>query len=338
MRTTFLFYAKPAEKTRGKCGKFALPRSVEKKPLAISEGICNEAGIVRAEIAYQALKAKDQTKVENYAQLEEARSAYDQLQADAVISAINSIGTITKRSETAIEDAYNQYNALSDSQKEKVSNYSQLEEAQSELIHLYTEPVENKIAPLESLDLKDGEAVEKAEKQINAARLAYQGLNQKYQPHVQNKDVLLSAVAALSERKVSSLISLIDDNLTDVTLESKDTLAQAEKQYKALTEEEQNRVTNAEKLSAAREKYDTLYSEYKVTTLTAFIDERLADITLESQNDIQEAEKQYKKLTEDEKKRVTNADRITEASSEFDELKKAEDERALQEAMRNITV
>jgi len=92
-----------------------------------------------ARAAYNPLTDAQKTEVTNYATLTAAEAAYntlvaDHAAADAVIDKINAIGSpITATSQTAIEDARAAYNALTDTQKGYVTNYSELTDAEAAL-------------------------------------------------------------------------------------------------------------------------------------------------------------------------------------------------------------
>ena len=89
--------------------------------------------------AYDALTGDQQALVGNYSTLTDAEAAYntlvtDHAAADAVIDKINAIiPPITAASQTAIEEARAAYNALTDTQKGYVTNYSELTDAESAL-------------------------------------------------------------------------------------------------------------------------------------------------------------------------------------------------------------
>ncbi len=89
--------------------------------------------------AYNALTGDQQVLVGNYATLTAAEAAYntlvtDHAAADAVIDKINAIiPPITAADQTAIEDARAAYNALTDTQKGYVTNYSELTDAEAAL-------------------------------------------------------------------------------------------------------------------------------------------------------------------------------------------------------------
>ena len=95
--------------------------------------------IANVRTAYDALTAAQKDLVGNYSTLTDAEAAYntlvtDHAAADAVIDKINAIGSpITAADQTAIEEARAAYNALTDTQKGYVTNYSELTDAESAL-------------------------------------------------------------------------------------------------------------------------------------------------------------------------------------------------------------
>ena len=95
--------------------------------------------IANVRTAYDALTGDQQVLVGNYATLTAAEAAYntlvtDHAAADAVIDKINAIiPPITAADQTAIEDARAAYNALTDTQKGYVTNYSELTDAEAAL-------------------------------------------------------------------------------------------------------------------------------------------------------------------------------------------------------------
>ena len=100
----------------------------------------SEAAITAAEEAYEKLPAEEKTMIAAAAEkLAECRAAYEsavaeQMAAHAaeVTNAIDAIGEVTIDSKTAIEQARNLYNALTDEEKNLVSNYTILETAEAD--------------------------------------------------------------------------------------------------------------------------------------------------------------------------------------------------------------
>ena len=121
----------------------------------------------------------------------------------AVIDKISAIGDVTLESEDAIKEARTAYDALTDAQKELVSNKDVLEKAESTLKELQdakaadvkaAEEVTNKIDAIGDVTLESEDA-------IKEARTAYDALTDAQKELVSNKDVLEKAETTLKELK-----------------------------------------------------------------------------------------------------------------------------------------
>ncbi len=121
----------------------------------------------------------------------------------AVIDKISAIGDVTLESEDVIKEARTAYDALTDAQKELVSNKDVLEKAESTLKELQdakaadvkaAEEVTNKIDAIGDVTLESEDA-------IKEARTAYDALTDAQKELVSNKDVLEKAESTLKELK-----------------------------------------------------------------------------------------------------------------------------------------
>ncbi len=233
---------------------------------AIGEVTADSADkIAAANEAYGKLTEAEKEKVTNYPVLEAAVKAYEQLLGDiaAVELAINSIGEVTADSEAAIKNARSMYDALSETEKSKVSNYSKLTEAEAAYagITAAIDAVEKKISAIGTVDRNSGE-------KIAAARKAYDALPASSKKHVENHHVLEAAEARFSQfEKADKVISLINA-IGTVTAQSGTKITAARNAYNALSEEEKKLVTNYNVLQAAETKYTALKSTTSTSTAT----------------------------------------------------------------------
>ena len=164
----------------------------------------SESKIKQARTAYNKLTDKQKTLVTNYDVLEKAEKDLADLKAaDQVSKNITNIGTVTLESEDAIKEARTAYDALTDAQKELVSNKDVLEKAESTLKELQdakaadvkaAEEVTNKISAIGDVTLESEDA-------IKEARTAYDALTDAQKELVSNKDVLEKAETTLKELK-----------------------------------------------------------------------------------------------------------------------------------------
>lgn len=251
---------------------------------------------------------------------------------EAVVEKIAAIGTVTADSEAAITEARTAYDALTQAQQAKVSNYQTLVDAEAALQAIKEnaakiQAVEEKIAAI-------GEVVLTADSKakIDAARTAYDALDASLQASVSNYSVLTAAEARYAElqaaagdaaaaKVVKDLISAIGE----VTLESKEAIEAAEAAYAGLTAAQQALVDNYSVLTAAREAYDALVKEDEANRAAAkaVVDQidAIGTVTLESEAAITAARTAYEALTETQKAFVTNLTVLTKAEETLAALK-----------------
>ena len=156
----------------------------------------SESKIKQARTAYNKLTDKQKTLVTNYDVLEKAEKDLADLKAaDQVSKNITNIGTVTLESEDVIKEARTAYDALTDAQKELVSNKDVLEKAEKDLADLKAaDQVSKNITNIGTVTLESEDA-------IKEARTAYDALTDAQKELVSNKDVLEKAETTLKELK-----------------------------------------------------------------------------------------------------------------------------------------
>lgn len=107
--------------------------------------IDSENKIKAARSAFDKAGSSVQELVTNKDKLVEAENTFYGLKADNVISLINSIGTVNENSESKIKEAETAYNSLPTEAKNKVTNYSTLTAARSELTSIKKQAVKDKM-------------------------------------------------------------------------------------------------------------------------------------------------------------------------------------------------
>lgn len=128
------------------CGKSEASTACEKLVQAIGEvTLESEQAIIAAEEAYNALSEEQKGEISDCKQaIEAARTTYDGLVAevesqrkvDAVIKAIDNLGNITLDSKSKVAEAKKAYSALSADEKQKVTNYNTLTDADTKISSL----------------------------------------------------------------------------------------------------------------------------------------------------------------------------------------------------------
>ena len=201
-------YSKLTEAEAAYAGISAAIEDVEKKISAIGTVDRNSGEkIIAARKAYDALPASSKRYVRNYPVLEAAESSLSRL--EKVIALIGAIGEVTADSEAAIKNARSMYDALSESEKSKVSNYSRLTEAEAAYAGIMAEieSVEKKISAIGTVDKNSGE-------KIAAARKAYDALPASSKKHVDNYAVLQAAETKYTALKSTTSTSTATKTVT----------------------------------------------------------------------------------------------------------------------------
>ncbi|MCI5525718.1 MAG: hypothetical protein MR381_06480 [Dorea sp.] len=294
--------------------------------------LSSSSTIKAARSAYNALTADQKKQVTNYDVLQKAESELSDLQkADAVVTKIKNIGTVTLKSESKIKQARTAYNKLTDKQKTLVTNYDVLEKAEKDLADLKAaDQVSKNITNIGTVTLESEDA-------IKEARTAYDALTDAQKELVSNKDVLEKAESTLKElqdakaadvkaaEEVTNKISAIGD----VTLESEDAIKEARTAYDALTDAQKELVSNKDVLEKAestlKELQDAKAADVKAAEEVTNKISAIGDITLESEDAIKEARTAYDALTDAQKELVSNKDVLEKAETTLKELKDAKD-------------
>jgi len=125
--------------------------------------------------------------------------------------------------------------------------------------------------------------------------------------------------------KVKPIIERIEALNGNVTLESGPFIEQAEAEYNALSEKDKSKVTNYAVLVSARAQCDELLS--KSTNVVNQIDElpELSAIKAEDRDNILDVLEAYEALTDKEKEKVTNADKLNISVETVNEIAANED-------------
>ena len=211
--------------------------------------------ISRARLAYDSLTELQKTLVARLQELEGAESAYNQLKASQVITAIAAIGSVTADKKEAIFTARDLYDSLTEAQKALVTDYATLQTAITTYQNLVVaQPVMDQINALGSVNdvtLDSGNA-------ILAAIQAYNGLTGDQQALVTNYD-LLEALADVydSLERIQDVTDRIN-GIGVVSTASGSQIAEARAAYDSLTAKEQKQVENLSVLEHAEEAYAAL--------------------------------------------------------------------------------
>lgn len=312
--------------------------------------------IAIAKKAYASLTADQKALVTNYDVLEAAIARYDELKqeacdqaaADDVIGRISAIGTVIYSDSSAlkISKARAAYNALTDTQKALVTNYTVLTAAESKYAEL--QAAANQTAA-------DKAAVENAVQKINAigkveytsdckvkideARNTYNALTATQKALVTNYAVLTEAEAKYAElkavNKATDAINAI--GTVGFTTECKAKIDAARNAYDALTDLQKAQINNYKTLTSA----EAEYAELKAAADLAAADQAAADAVIAkigaigtvdntdaSKAKIDVARNAYNALSYKQKSLVTNFNLLTAAETKYAQMKKSVEDKA----------
>ena len=159
--------------------------------------------------AYNALTAEQKALVKNFNTLQEATQKWNQLKADEVVKLIDKIEEpVTEKSKASIEAARKAYDGLTDAQKRLVTNTKKLTDAEKAYAQLTATP-EDKEDAQKVIDLikKLTNVTLDSEKDIQAARKAYDALTDLQKLLVDNYDILTTAETKLAMLKAMGKVS-----------------------------------------------------------------------------------------------------------------------------------
>ena len=268
---------------------------------------------------------------------------------DNVIALIDKIPTNPELSDKAkVETARNAYNNLNATQKQAVTNYARLTNAEKRIAVLEEEKKQqeqdvvaaNKVIALinalpNKITLNDKAKVENARSEYNKLTDTQKG----YVTNLQRLIVAEKAIATLEKDKVEhdknvveagKVNALINELPTDITISDKAKVNEARTAYNNLTSEQKKYVENYEKLVKAENKIIEIEAEQRkeeaekaeINAVITAINNIPADITLNDKPTIEKARKAYDNLSSSQKKEVINYDKLVKAEEAIDALEK----------------
>lgn len=233
------------------CGKSEEAQRVDDLIASVGEiSLDSEVRILEAEKAVSQLEEKEQKSLDNLALLQEARAKYNRLLVDNVESFITAIGTVTLDSADAIQAAEREYASLDEALQPEVENYADLAAAKEAYRMAQVSDIQEAIAAIGTVTLE-------SEDTIAAARAVYEKYDSDIQSAVDNYDLLTAAEDTLLNLRAEQVASMIAA-IGTVTLDSKEAIENAQNALRGLTNEEKNRVANADVLTQANTTYKEL--------------------------------------------------------------------------------
>lgn len=246
--------------------------------------------------------------------------------AKAVIDLIDKIGNVTYTDECKqkIDAARKAYDALSQAEKDKVTNYKKLTDAEKKYDDLKLADDKAQAKKVDDLISKIGNVTLNSGAAINAAWDGYNNLTLTQKSYVTKLSTLQEATRKWNQLKADEVIKLIDKIEDPVTEKSKTSIEAARKAYDALTKAQKDLVTNVKKLTDAETAYAKLTaSEEDKKKAQEVIDKisKIGNVTKDSEQNIKSAREAYDALTDLQKKLVENYDVLTAAEAKLAMLK-----------------
>ena len=239
---------------------------------------------------------------------------------------IAEIGKVTLSSYTKINEAEQAINDLEEKDRKHLDNLGIFEEAKEEYSRLLCEDASKKINEIGEVTLEP-ECINR----ISTAKLAVEKLDSTQFNSLKEKDIYLKAIDDYATLKAAEVTAIIDA-IGTVTLNSGEAIENAKKAYNALDADAKQKVTNYSVLTDA----EKTLSELRVNRVNTALGQ-LANVSLQSRSNIDEAKTLYSELNYEEKQKVDNYNEIIDkAEDKIAELEKAEEERIAKAAIGRL--
>lgn len=189
---------------------------------------------------YNDLSFIQKVRVTNYSELKESFNEVISLRIDHVKAQIDKIGSVSLNSKSSIKYARSEYENLSDAEKNKVSNYKVLEEAEETYYQKVIENVESIIDKIGEITLNSCDAVSNAKK-------VYNDLDDSTKEKISNRDRLLKAESDLDEILIAEMNKIIN-SISTVSTSDEEKINLARKYCNYLSENGKAKFEQSEKL------------------------------------------------------------------------------------------
>lgn len=297
--------------------------------------------IEQASLAYNQLSEEQKQQVSNAYILTTAKAIYDDLKAQddakkaqAVadkIATLPSVSLIDLTDETLIKKVKNNYDQLTDSQKQLVLNNGIISELEARLATMKEAAlkVKSMIATLP----ETSKITETDRKKIEEIRTAYTALSTAQKQLVTNGTVLDQAelqLAQLQEASIKKLIKEIDNLPITISLKDEKTIRELRLNYDNLKIQQQALVTNYVTLKAAEKTLESLINKDKEAAekIVKSINDLPSKITVKDQPTVEAVRKTYNALTETQQIYVSNLAKLEAAEKVLATIKEADQKKA----------
>lgn len=224
--------------------------------------------IEEAEAAVEGLSEEDRKQLDNVEMLSSARAAYEEavdkdLAAD-IDELIDAIGEVSKddRKLEETEAARKAYEDAEESVKGFVTKLDVLTAAEESISKIVAAEIDDMIDDIGEVTLDKGEIIDKAIEAMEAAPEQVAGF-------ITKKAELDAAIATLTDLRIKNAEKLIND-IGTVTKDSQKKIEAAEAAIKLLSEEDQKKISNIDKMDGMHEQVVSARKAYGKTMLGNF--------------------------------------------------------------------
>ena len=239
-------------------------------------------------------------------------------EAKAAQELIDAIGDVSLESGDAIASAEEAVAALSDKDRERLTGLDALTKAREEFDALSDADkvagVEAMIAGIGSVDLDSRSA-------IDAAKAAYDGLDDRLKESVGNAGQIEAAEAAYAEACQAADAAAVEEAIAaigEVTTDSGEAIENAKALYEAAPAEVQARVGNLEALDEAEAAYEDARLEAEAAPVEEAIT-AIGEVTTDSGEAIESARALYDALPAETQAKVDNIAALGEAEAAYED-------------------
>ena len=274
-------------------------------PTVITLGQADAIASIRAE--YEALSEVQQGLISNYATFVTKENEYFRLKGINDVEALIDLIPIpvTLENGVVIANARTAYNLLTNPDQAEVDNYTLLTNAENHYLDLQAAKV-----VIDQIDDIEDPITLASRQEVAAARAALGLLTTTQQGLVTNQQRLIDMEAIIADilDEVDDVITLIDGLPDPIAITNLAQLQTAEAAFNALSDEQEDEVTNEPDLVKAREQMDAILA--KIQEVIAKINLIVDPVTLAQTATIEAARAAFNALTVDEKALVTNSPKL----------------------------
>ncbi|MBR4868548.1 MAG: hypothetical protein IKU10_05275 [Clostridia bacterium] len=318
-----------------------------------------ESAVVDARAAYEQLNTTQQAYVTNLAKLEAAEKAIadlkkieaDKAAAKVVSDKIAALPTtLTAEDKATVQAARTSYSLLTDAQKEYVTNYQKLLDAEKGLAELEATGADKEAAEVVGylIDAIPETVTMNDQAYLQIVREEYERLNDTQKALVNNylkleaaekafADMEQAAVDKAAAKAVSDLIAALPK---PVSLQDKTAIEAARAAYDGLTDVQKALVYNLQTLAEAEAKIPALEQAAADQTAAKAVSEQIAalpeTITAENVANVVAAREAYTALTADQKLLVTNYQALLDAEQAIANLEQNEADKQAADAVSGL--